>query len=209
MRKWPVFYFLAARNTNKPQLTPPHASTYNRARACGSTGNVLEPRLARASNQNAERLAILMTLRERLEEEIVEAMRGRERVRLEALRFLKSVVQLAEKDQKKTLDDPGMVEIVSRQVNDRRESIRMFQQGNRDDLVAKESAELAILESYLPPQLGPDELLQLVRDVVQEVGASTPRDKGRVMGRLMPQVRGRADGTVVNDLVTQLLESGE
>jgi len=150
-----------------------------------------------------------MTLRERLEEEIVEAMRGRERVRLEALRYLKSVVQLAEKDLKKTLDDPGMVEIVSKQVNDRRESIRMFQQGNRDDLVAKESAELAILETYLPPQLGHDELLQLVRDVVTEVGATTPRDKGRVMGRLMPQVRGRADGTVVNDLVTQLLESGE
>ena len=150
-----------------------------------------------------------MTLRERLEEEIVEAMRGRERARLEALRFLKSVVLLAEKDQKKILDDPDMVEIVSRQVNDRRESIRMFQQGNRDDLVDKESAELVILESYLPPQLGPDELLQLVRDVVKEVGASTPKDKGRVMGRLMPQVRGRADGTVVNDLVTQLLESGE
>ena len=150
-----------------------------------------------------------MTLRERLEEEIVEAMRGRERARLESLRYLKSVVLLAEKDQKKTLDDPGMVETVSRQVNDRRESIRMFQQGNRDDLVVKESAELAILESYLPPQLGPDELLRLVRDVVQEMGASTPKDKGRVMGRLMPQVRGRADGTVVNDLVTQLLESGE
>jgi len=150
-----------------------------------------------------------MTLRERLEEEIVAAMRGRERARLESLRYLKSVVQLAEKDLKKTLDDPGMVEIVSKQVNDRRESIRMFQQGNRDDLVAKESAELAILESYLPPQLGHDELVQLVRDVVKEVGASTPRDKGKVMGRLMPQVRGRADGTVVNDLVTQLLESGE
>ena len=157
----------------------------------------------------AERLANPMTLRERLEEEIVAAMRGRERARLESLRYLKSVVQLAEKDLKKTLDDPGMVEIVSKQVNDRRESIRMFQQGNRDDLVAKESAELAILESYLPPQLGHDELLQLVRDVVKEVGASTPRDKGKVMGRLMPQVRGRADGTVVNDLVTQLLESGE
>jgi len=150
-----------------------------------------------------------MTLRERLEEEIVEAMRGRERARLEALRYLKSVIQLAEKDLKKPLDDPGMVEIVSKQVNDRRESIRMFQQGNRDDLVAKEAAELAILESYLPPQLGHDELLQLVRDVVKEVDASTPRDKGKVMGRLMPQVRGRADGTVVNDLVTQLLESGE
>ena len=149
-----------------------------------------------------------MTLRERLEEEIVEAMRGRERVRLEALRYLKSVVQLAEKEQKKTLDDPGMVEIVSRQVNDRRESIRMFQQGNRPDLVAKESEELAVLEAYLPPQLSREELLELVQAAISEVGAETARDKGRVMGRLMPQVRGRADGAQVNALVTELLESG-
>ena len=148
-----------------------------------------------------------MTMRERLEEDIRQAMRDRASVRLEALRYLKSVVQAVEKPQGKTLDDPALMEVVAKQVNDRRESIRMFQQGNRDDLVAKESAELAILESYLPPQLGPDELLQLVQDVVKELGASTPRDKGRVMGRLMPQVRGRADGTVVNDLVTQLLES--
>ena len=149
-----------------------------------------------------------MSLREQLEDDIRQAMRDRAQVRLEALRFLKSVVQEAEKTQGKSLDDPAMVEAVVKQVNDRRESIRMFRQGNRTDLAEKESAELVILEEYLPPQLGQDELAQLVRDTIAEVGATSARDKGRVMGRLMPQVRGRADGTVVNELVSQLLESG-
>ena len=149
-----------------------------------------------------------MPLRDQLEDDIIQAMRGRERVRLEALRFLKSVVQAAEKSQGKSLDDPAMLEVIARQVNDRRESIRMFEQGNRTDLVAKESAELVILEAYLPPQLSHDELAQMVRDTISEVGATTARDRGRVMGRLMPQVRGRADGTEVNALVTELLEPG-
>ena len=150
-----------------------------------------------------------MPLRDQLEEDIIKAMRGRERVRLEALRYLKSVVQAAEKSQSKSLDDPAMLEVIAKQVNARRDSIRMFEQGNRADLVAKESAELAILEAYLPPQLSHEELAQLVRDTVNEVGAATARDRGRVMGRLMPQVRGRADGAEVNALVTELLESGE
>jgi uncharacterized protein YqeY len=120
---------------------------------------------------------------------------------------LKSAIQLVEKTQGKALDDAGLVEVVARQANDRRESIRMFEQGNRDDMAAKESADLAVLESYLPPQLSHDELAQLVREVIDEVGATTVRDKGRVMGRLMPQVRGKADGAEVNALVTQALEA--
>jgi uncharacterized protein YqeY len=148
-----------------------------------------------------------MTMREKLEKDIHQAMRDRAKSRLEALRFLKSVVQQVEKSQGKSLDDPAMVEVIAKQVNDRRESIRMFEQGNRADLVAKESAELAILVAYLPPQLGHEDLAQLVRDTIKEVAAATVRDKGRVMGRLMPQVRGRADGAEVNALVTQLLES--
>ena len=148
-----------------------------------------------------------MALRDQLEEDIRQAMRDRERVRLEALRFLKSAVQAAEKTRGESLDDSAMIEVVTRQANDRRESIRMFEQGNRADLVAKEAAELAILTEYLPPQLSQQELAQLVRDTIAEVGATSPRDKGRVMGRLMPQVRGKADGGVVNTLVTELLES--
>jgi uncharacterized protein YqeY len=148
-----------------------------------------------------------MTLRNRIEEDIVTAMRGREQSRLDALRFLKSVILAAEKSQGKTLDDESLLQIVAKQVSDRRESIRMFQEGDRQDLVAKESIELAVLETYLPPQMGQEELAQLVRQVIEEVGAATIQDKGRVMGRLMPQVRGKADGTEVNALVIQILES--
>ena len=149
-----------------------------------------------------------MPLREQLEEDIRQAMRDRDRVRLEALRFLKSAVQAAEKTGGESLDDEAMIQVVTKQANDRRESIRMFEQGNRTDLVAKESAELAILEEYLPPQLDREELAQLVRDAIAETGAASPRDKGRVMGRLMPQVRGKADGGLVNAMVTEILEAG-
>ena len=148
-----------------------------------------------------------MTMRDRIENDIRQAMRSRDQVRLDALRYLKSALQMVEKTKGESLDDAGVVEVVTKQVNDRRESIRMFEQGNRGDMVAKESADLAVLESYLPPQLNHDELAQLVREVIDEVGATTMRDKGRVMGRLMPQVRGKADGAVVNALVTQVLES--
>ena len=149
-----------------------------------------------------------MPLREQLEEDIRQAMRDRDRVRLEALRFLKSAVQAAEKTGGDSLDDEAMIQVVTKQANDRRESIRMFEQGNRTDLVAKESAELAILEEYLPPQLSREELARLVRDAIAETGAMSSRDKGRVMGRLMPQVRGKADGGVVNAMVTEILEAG-
>ena len=145
-----------------------------------------------------------MSWRERLDTDIHDAMRGHHRAKLEALRFLKSQSQLVEKTQGKPLDDSGMVEAIAKQAKDRRDSIKMFEQGNRSDLVAKESADLAVLEEYLPPQLSHEELAQLVKDVIKEVGANSVRDKGRVMGRLMPQVRGKADGALVN----QLLESG-
>ena len=148
-----------------------------------------------------------MALRERLEDDIRQSMRQRDQARLDALRFLKFAVQAVEKERGESLDDPSMIEVTARQVNDRRESIRAFELGARADLAAKESAELAVLVEYLPPQLGEDEILEMVNTVIAEVGASGPRDKGKVMGRLMPQVRGKADGAVVNQTVTQILES--
>ncbi len=148
-----------------------------------------------------------MTLRERLEDDIRDAMRSRNQVRLDALRFLKNAILLIEKDRLETLDESGVADVVSKQVKDRRDSIRTFEEANRTDLVAKESADLAVLEEYLPPQMSQEELTQLVQKVIQEVGAQSLGDKGRVMGRIMPQVQGKADGTEVNSLVTRLLES--
>ncbi len=149
-----------------------------------------------------------MTIREKIEEDIRQSMRSQNRQRLDTLRFLKNAIQMVEKDQQKELDDTGVTEVIAKQVRERRESIRMFEEGSRTDLVAKESAELAVLEEYMPPQMSAEQLSTLIREVIQQVGAETPRDKGRVMGRLMPQVRGLADGTQVNALVDEILGSG-
>ena len=148
-----------------------------------------------------------MTMRDKLEDDIRQSMRGRNQARLDALRFLKSAVQAAEKTGGESLDDARMLDVIAKQVNDRRESIRMFQEGNRTDLVSKESAELQVLEEYMPPQMSREELESLIQDMVSQVGATSIRDKGKLMGRLMPQVKGKADGAIVNELATQILES--
>ena len=149
-----------------------------------------------------------MSIREQLEADITAAQRSRNQQRLGALRYLKSAINRVEIDTRSTLDDAGVIEVLNRQVKDRRDSIRMFEQGNRADLVAKESADLAVLEEYLPPQLDEGEIARLVEEVISQVGASGIRDKGKVMGQLMPRVRGQADGALVNALVTRRLEAG-
>ena len=134
-------------------------------------------------------------------------MRQRNAPRVDALRFLKFAVQAVEKERRETLDDPAMVEVVSKQVNDRRESVKAFRDGGRTELADKEAADLAVLEEYLPPQLSEDEIVALIRETVEAVGATGPRDRGKVMGRLMPQVRGKADGAEVNRLTGEILDS--
>ena len=150
-----------------------------------------------------------MTLRERLEDDIRSAMRSRNQERLDALRFIKSQIQLTEKNQQKDLDEPGVIEVIAKQAKERRESIQMFQEGNRTDLVAKEMAALAVVEEYLPPQMTREDLVKIVEEAIQQVGAISARDKGKLMGRLMPLVRGKADGAIVNAVVTELLEKAE
>ena len=146
-----------------------------------------------------------MALREQLESDIKDSMRSRNQSRLETLRFLKSQIQLVEKNQLKELDEAGLLDVVAKQVKERRESLTMFEQGNRSDLAERESIALEILQEYLPEQLSQDELTNLIKKVIEEVGATTSSDKGKIMGRLMPQVKGKADGTQVNTIVTCLL----
>ncbi|MDA1129248.1 MAG: GatB/YqeY domain-containing protein [Chloroflexi bacterium] len=148
-----------------------------------------------------------MALREKLEEDIKDSMRNRDQARLDALRYLKFAVQAVEKEQKKELDDADMIVVATKQASDRRDSIRAFEEGGRDAMAAKEAAELKILEEFLPPQMSVEDLAKLIRDTATEVGAASPQDKGKLMGKLMPQVRGKADGTVVNQMATEYLES--
>ena len=149
----------------------------------------------------------MASIKERLDEDIRNTMRARDRERLETLRFLKSQIQLAEKNSLKELDDSGVTDVITKQAKDRRESIEMFGQGGRDDLVEKEQTALAVLQEYMPEQMGPDAIEELARQVIAEVGATGPSDRGKVMGRIMPQVRGKADGSEVNAAVSRLLES--
>ncbi len=148
-----------------------------------------------------------MGLREKLENDIKSAMRNHDQARLDALRFLKFAVQAVEKDQKSELDDAGMINVATKQASDRRDSIKAFEEGGRDAMAAKEAVELVILEEFLPPQMPADEIMAVSQATAAEVGASSIRDKGKLMGKLMPQTRGKADGNVVNQMVTEYLES--
>ena len=103
-----------------------------------------------------------MALREQLESDIKDSMRSRNQSRLETLRFLKSQIQLVEKNQLKELDEAGLLDVVAKQVKERRESLTMFEQGNRSDLAERESIALEILQEYLPEQLSQDELTNLI-----------------------------------------------
>lgn len=148
-----------------------------------------------------------MALREKLEDDIKAAMRSHEQARLDALRFYKNAVLAVEKEQKKELDDAGMIDVATKQASDRRDSIKAFEEGGRDAMAAKEAAELLVLEEFLPPQMSADEIAKIIKDTAAEVGAASIQDKGKLMGKLMPQVRGKADGTLVNEMATEYLES--
>ena len=149
-----------------------------------------------------------MPLKEQLVADLKVALQEKDASRALVIRYLRNAIQYREKDIGKELDEAAVMEILSRQVRERRESVTAFEAGQRHDLVEKEKAELAILEAYLPEQLSQEEILDLARQVVIEVGATTIRDKGKVMSKLMPQIRGKGDGNVANEVVTQLL-SGE
>ncbi len=151
-----------------------------------------------------------MTLRSRLEEDLKAAMRGREAVRRDTIRYLRSEVQKAEKAEQRDFDDEDILRVLGRQAAQRRESIEAFAKGGRQDLVDKEEAELKIILEYMPEQMSEEQITEVVQAAIEEVGASGPQDMGKLMGRLMPQVRGKADGRAVNEIARRLLaESSE
>jgi len=148
-----------------------------------------------------------MGLKERLDEDLKKAIRERDVVRRTVLRFIRSEVHNEEIALQKPLEDDGIVGVISGQVRQRRESIYEFRKGHREDLVQREEAELAVVLGYLPPQLTAEELMALAQGVIREMGAQGLGDKGKVMARLMPQVKGKAEGSAVNDIVSKLLEA--
>jgi uncharacterized protein YqeY len=148
-----------------------------------------------------------MTIKERLSEDLKIAMKSGDVVTRSTIRLVLSAVKNEEIEKRKESDDQAVTEVLARMTRQYRESVEMYQNANRNDLVASEQAELAVVMRYLPEQLSQDEVLALVKQAVEDAGAFGPGDRGKVMGRLMPQLRGKADGTMVNTVVTELLES--
>jgi uncharacterized protein len=146
-----------------------------------------------------------VTLRERLQDDTTAAMRSGDALRRDVLRMAQNSIYNIEKAKKVTLSEDEVLGVLTREVKTRRESVDAFRTGGREDLVAKEEAEIAILQDYLPQPLTEDELRTLVDEGVAATGASSARDLGKVMGWLSPRTRGRADGKVLSGLVAQAL----
>jgi uncharacterized protein len=146
-----------------------------------------------------------VTLRERLHDDTTAAMRSGDALRRDTLRMVQNAIYNIEKSKKVTLSEDDILGVVTRETKTRRESVEAFRKGGREDLAAKEEAEIAILADYLPQALTEDELRALVEQGVAETGAANARDLGKVMGWLSPRIRGRADGKLASGLVAAAL----
>lgn len=147
-----------------------------------------------------------MSLRERLDQDMKLAMRNKEQMKLSVIRMIKSAIQKAEMSgARRTLTDEEVLDVIVGQVKQRQESIAEYEKAGRTELAQTEKEEMAILQSYLPAQLTEDELRALIQQVIQEVGATSKADLGKVMGAIMPKVKGKADGRVLNRLVQESL----
>lgn len=146
-----------------------------------------------------------MSIKEKLKADMIACMKEKNKERLEAIRFLQAAIKKQEIDTRKDLDDAAVIAIIGNQVKQRRDSIDQFTKGGREDLVAKESAELAILQSYMPAQMSAEELASVVEAAIKESGATSARDMGAVMKVLMPKVAGRAEGGAISAMVKSKL----
>lgn len=147
------------------------------------------------------------SLKQKLTDDLRQALRGGNKVKLSVIRLAIAAINNAEIARGGALDDSDILGIIAKEVRQRHESIEAFKLGNRPDLVAQEEAELVVLQEYLPRQMTREEIVAAARRVIEEVGARGPGDKGKVMPKLIAQLKGKADGREINAVVTELLSS--
>ncbi len=147
----------------------------------------------------------MTTLKERITAEMKDAMRAKEAVRLDAIRLLRAAIQRREVDERTELGEEEVLAVVQKMIKQGHDAIEQFEKGGRDDLVQKETATLAVLETYLPEQLDDDKLAALIDQALTETDAQSIRDMGKVMGWLKPRVQGRADMGAVSISIKQKL----
>jgi uncharacterized protein YqeY len=146
-------------------------------------------------------------LKQKLADDLKQAMRERDKVKRSAIRLAIAAIKNTEIARQTTLEDGDILGVIAKEIRQRKESIEAFKQGGRQELAAQEEAEMAVLEQYLPQQMSRDEIIAEARRVIDEVGAESIRDKGKVMPQLIARLKGRADGREINEVVTELLGS--
>lgn len=147
-----------------------------------------------------------MRLVERLTDDMKQAMKNKDKLKLSVIRMVKSAIKNEEINQSKELSDDEVLTVLTRELKQRRDSLQEFEKAGRDDLAAASRDEIAVLMEYMPEQLGEEDIRKLVAEAVEQTGASSKKDMGKVMGVLMPKVKGRADGALVNKVVQELLQ---
>ncbi|MCL6605726.1 MAG: GatB/YqeY domain-containing protein [Paenibacillus sp.] len=147
-----------------------------------------------------------MNLSERLNEDMKQAMRDKDKFTLSTIRMIRSTIKYLEIDVKRTLDDNEVLDILSREIKQRKDALQEFEKAGRDELAASTKAEIEIIHKYLPEQLTEEEIKVIVQQTIQETGASSKSEMGKVMSALLPKVKGRADGKLVNQAVQQFLQ---
>jgi uncharacterized protein YqeY len=146
-----------------------------------------------------------MSLKEQLLEDMKNAMKDKDIVAKNTIQMARAAVLQIEKDNRITLDDDGVIEVIAKEVKKRRDVLPEYEKSGRQDLIDSLKAELDVLLKYLPQQLTEEELEVIVRQAVEETGAASPRDMGKVMQAVMPNVKGRADGKMINAIVKKIL----
>jgi len=144
-------------------------------------------------------------LKQQLTDDLKQAIKSGDTVKRSIIRLVMASISNAEIAKRGDIEDSDILGIIAKEVRQHEESIDSFKKGNRQDLVEKEEAEMAVLKGYMPQQMSREEVVEAARQVIGEVGAQGPSDKGKVMQQIMPRLKGKADGRVINEVVTELL----
>lgn len=146
-----------------------------------------------------------MSLKETLMSDLKAAMKAKDSIKKSTVTMVRAAVKQIEIDSRKELNDEEIIEVVAKQVKQRKDALAEFAKAERDDLVEETKAEIEVLMNYLPKQLSKEELTSIVKEAVETVGATTVKDMGKIMKEVMPKIKGRADGKAVNEIARELL----
>lgn len=146
-----------------------------------------------------------MDLKSKLNQDLKEAMKAKDEVKLRTVRMLLAAIRNFEVEKMRPATDEEIFQIMSKEIKKRQEAIEMYEKGNRQDLAQAERLEVQIIQSYMPQQMSEEEIRELAKRIITELGLSSPKDVGTAMKAIMPHVKGRADGKLVNRIVSELL----